>query len=302
MKYDFLSIGLSPAVQKTYLFDCFEAGEVNRSRKFYTDAAGKCINVARVLYQSGHSVSCVTVAGKENLEELKMLCRRDSVDLSVIETSGRTRTCSTIVDLKAGQTTEIVANEPEPVSAAEEQAFRNLVIKSLSEGCRAVIISGSRLSGFSEGIIPFIVSETKKQGIKLFVDYRGDDLLNSLVSDKIRPDFVKINESEFFRTFEQYSSLEEGITELSEKYKNIFIITRGADATIAVENGKILKIKSKTIKALNPIGCGDSMTAGIASGIIEGLSVVEAVEKGRDYGALNALSIHPGWILEEHNG
>ena len=57
-----------------------------------------------------------------------------------------------------------------------------------------------------------------------------------------------------------------------------------------------MEVPSKKIKALNPIGSGDSMIAGIIQGILEGLSLIDAVEKGRDYGALNALNIHPGRI------
>jgi tagatose 6-phosphate kinase len=63
-----------------------------------------------------------------------------------------------------------------------------------------------------------------------------------------------------------------------------------------------VEVESSEIEALNPIGCGDFMMAGMAQGILQGLTIKEAVKKGHDYATLNALSIHPGWILENKNG
>lgn len=297
--FDTLTVGLSPAIQKTLLFNNFNINKVNRSICYYTDAAGKCINSCRVLIQGGLNASCLTIAGKENRAEFESLCNRDSIDITAIETSGRVRTCTTIVDTEHADCTEIVVDEPEPVSATEEELFRDAFMERISTSLRAVVLSGSRLKGFSEEIIPFMVKEIKSRNLLLFADYKGIDLERSFISDETRPDYVKINEEEFYDSFGSFSDIKSGLAEMSLKYKNVFIISRGAETTLAADNGKIFEIESKRIKAINPTGSGDSMIAGITQGIMEGLTVKQAVEKGRDYGARNALSIHPGWILED---
>ena len=295
--YDCLAVGLSPAIQKTLIFDAFEQGEVNRSEFYVTDAAGKCINVARVLTQGGMLTSCLTIAGRENRDEFEALCQRDSLDLTVVETSGRVRTCTTLIETDSTRCSEIVANEPEVITPDEESAFKNAYIQMLSRGFKSVIISGSKFKGFSENIIPNMVRLTKEKGILLIVDYRGADLKNSYISKKIRPDYVKINEDEFIETFGKFTTLEEGLKEVSLEYKSVFVISRGARSTIIAEKGQIFEVESKIITSVNPIGCGDSMTAGIIQGILEGLSLKKAVEKGRDYATLNVQNIHPGRIL-----
>ncbi len=291
-----LSIGLSPAIQKTLLFSSFKKGDVNRSESYLTDPSGKCINVCRVLSQSGINVECLTVVGKENRREFEGLCDRDLLDVTMVETTGRIRTCTTLVETESNICSEIVVNEPELVTPEEEGIFKSVFLKKLSGQLKCVIISGSRLKGFSEDLIPFMVRKIKERKILLFADYKGIDLRNSLVSEDLSSDYIKINEGEFFDTFSHYFDLREGLIDISLKYDSVFIISRGSRSVLVAENGKIMEIPCKIIKAINPIGSGDAMTAGLAQGIIGGLSLKEAVEKGRDYGALNAMNIHPGSI------
>ncbi len=297
--FGILCVGLSPAIQKTLLFEDFTVGEVNRSRTYYTDAAGKCVNTCKVLVQGGADTACLTVAGRENKAEFEKLCARDSIPLTAVETAGRVRICSTIVEESKNRCTELVAGEPELISTDEETAFREKFIELLP-GCRdAVIISGSRLAGFSDEIIPFMVKKVKERNLLLFADYRGRDLSESFISETIRPDYIKINEHEFVETFGDSGGLEKSMVGVSEKYHTAFIVTRGPEGTLTAENGKLFETASDKLKAVNTIGCGDSMTAGIAQAVTEGLSLEAAVDRGREYASRNAMSIHPGWIKEE---
>ncbi len=291
-----LTIGLSPAIQKTLLFNSFKKGDVNRSESYLTDPSGKCINVCRVLSQSGIDVECLTVAGRENRGEFEGLCHRDLLKVTLVETTGRIRTCTTLVETESSICSEIVADEPELITPEEEEVFKSVFLKKLSSQPKCVIISGSRLKGFSEDLVPFMVREIKERKILIFADYKGIDLRNSFISERLAPDYIKINEGEFFDTFSHYSDLREGLVDISLKYNSVFIISRGSRSILVAENGKIMEIPCKMVNAINPIGSGDAMTAGLAQGIISGLSLKEAVQKGGDYGALNAMNIHPGSI------
>lgn len=295
----FLTVGLSSAIQKTVVFDTFSEGEVNRSEQYYSDVAGKAVNVCRVLSQAGNEAACLTIAGKENRELFEDLCSRDNLHVLTVETSGRVRTCTTLLNRENNSCTELVVNEPEEISPAEEEVFKTSFLQMMEEDFKCLVISGSRSKGFSSEIIPFMVQRAKEKGLTVIADYRGFDLLGSFISREIRPDFIKINEQEFFQTFPEYDEISRGIKEVSVKYFCSFIISRGALSTLIAENGNLSEVDSKLINAVNPIGCGDSMTAGMAQGIVEGFSLRKSVELGRDYATRNALSIHPGWILED---
>jgi len=291
-----LAVGLSPAIQKTVLFEDFAVNEVNRAQSYYTAASGKCTNVARVLTQASTSVHCLTVAGLENRQEFEELCKRDGVSLSTVQTAGRIRTCTTIVNQSNGECTELVVNEPELITAVEEKLFIEQFEKILPSIQKAVVISGSRLPGFSDVIIPLIVRKAKEQGLIVVADYKGDDLINSFQSSAVYPDYVKINEEEFLTTFE-CDDLKSGLLEQNRTANCCFIISRGAESTLAVEHGDVSEIDSIRVKTVNAIGCGDAMTAGLVSGIIAGICFEDAVKKGIVFAARNVQSIHPGWIL-----
>ncbi|MDX9801314.1 MAG: PfkB family carbohydrate kinase [Spirochaetia bacterium] len=288
-----LTAGLSPAIQKIILLPALSKGKVNRASEYLIDAAGKSINVCRVLVQAGMEAEAVIPAGRESLGVFEKLCKKDNIFCTPCETSGRIRYCYTLIDTEEGSSTEIVVNEPENITRQEEESYKDLFIKKIKEDIRCVIVSGSRLSGFSSAVIPFMLEETKKRGILFIADYKGEDLKNSFINKEIRPDYIKINEEELIETFGRE---EADISTLSEKYSNTFVITSGEKSISFASSGKAGSLPSKKLKAVNPIGCGDAFTAGLAEGVIKKMSLAEAVEKGRDYAARNALSLHPGWI------
>ncbi len=294
-----LAAGLSPALQKTLVFDHFQPGEVNRALRYYTDPSGKCINVAKVLCQGGMAAACLTVLGEENAPLLEELCALQGLPLYYSLSRGRVRTCTTIVDRRSDLCTELVVNEAETVTEAEEEAFRRRFLELLSRVEKAVVISGSRLPGFSDKIIPFMVQKIKAAGLLLIADYRGEDLKNSFQGDLIRPDYVKINEAEFRESFGSEAPLEEALAARSLEYGCGFVISRGSRSTLAAAGGEVFQVPSSAVPAVNPIGCGDAMTAGLAQGLVEGLSFRDALIKGRDFAAANVQSIHPGRILPD---
>ncbi len=298
MSIAILAVGLSPGFQKTLVFDNFSMGEVNRSSSVYTDASGKCVNVCRVLHQAGVSSACLTVAGRENRDSFQRLCNRDGLDMRIVEVAGRLRTCTTILDKGRGECTELVVNEPERVQPREEEDFKTAFLALLPEVSKAVVVSGSCLPGFSEDIIPFMMEETKTRGLFFCADYRGRHLQASFRDRAVCPDCVKINEEEFLQTFPG-EELEEGLRCQSRKYNSDFLISRGARSSLAARDGKIFEIPSRQVETVNPIGCGDAMTAGLCQGLVEGLSLKDAALKGRDYAALNAARIRPGWIFPD---
>lgn len=296
-KLSFLCIGLSPGFQTSLTFDHFTEGEVNRSSQCLHDASGKCINVCRVLSQAGADAHVVTVVGKESRRELEELCRRDGLSFCFSETDGKTRTCTTIIDQTKGVCTELVANEHKEISPSSEEAFRTLFLQSLAQQqYDGVIISGSKIPGFSSEIIPFMVQWIKSRGITLYADYRGEDLKASCISREIRPDVIKINEQEFLSSFPEERDLDQGVRRLSEEYGNIFIVSRGAGKSLYADRGVPGSCTSKQIKALNPIGSGDAMMAGIAISFSAYGDCARAVEKGNEFGAKNAQLLRPGRI------
>jgi fructose-1-phosphate kinase PfkB-like protein len=72
------------------------------------------------------------------------------------------------------------------------------------------------------------------------------------------------------------------------------VVTAGAEPTLALETGKVWRISSPKITTVNPIGSGDSFTAGLVWRLLCGDDLGEAARWGAAAGAANALSPMPG--------
>jgi fructose-1-phosphate kinase PfkB-like protein len=146
-------------------------------------------------------------------------------------------------------------------------------------------------------------------GKKLYLDIKGTDLIACL---PYRPVAVKPNLEELLQTRSpaEGTDLRSGVDEeslrkfvaaagreYSEKYGTSLIVTRGLKPTWYWASGDLRECPTRRIEALNPIGSGDSFTAGLAAALADGASLAEAVAEGSRLGTLNAERLKPGSIV-----
>jgi len=74
------------------------------------------------------------------------------------------------------------------------------------------------------------------------------------------------------------------------------LITRGSRSAFYVNESETLEIFPPRIEAVNPVGSGDAVTAGMAVELARGKDVSEAVVTGMACGAANALNLLSGFL------
>ncbi|MCK5674810.1 MAG: tagatose-6-phosphate kinase [Spirochaetales bacterium] len=304
MKSDFLVICLNPTIQKTIILKKLNENEVNRSSEYRTDASGKGVNVTRVLSQLGTEAVHLTQSGYRS-KFFITLANNDNLNIVTVPNNSPIRTCTTLISNIKSTVTEIV-EESLPVDDNTEKLVLT-EYKKLLKTTNNVIISGSKASGFSNSIFPEMVKLAKGNNKTIILDYRGDDLLNSI---SFKPDYIKINFPEFVSTFfpeysigehEENSELK---TKVVEKIKNLLkmssvktILTRGTMPVIFIDDkGVVREVKIEKIKPINTIGSGDAFTAGLAFKLNQKASLQEAVLFGVECGSKNAALLKPGVI------
>ncbi len=303
-KHKFLTVCLNPVMQKTLVLDDLEEGKVNRCKQQLLDASGKGINVTRVLRQLGAEVvHLAQLDGFLRGEFLKKI-QEDGLSMEWVPSGSEIRFCYTLINRKQHTITEIV-EEGEPVSKETEKSIRSNYTKLLGDS-DIVIISGSKAPGFSDKILPDMVKEAKQQNKFVILDFRGDDLKNSL---PYRPDIIKPNLFEFTQTFfpGNHKMEEEPLGSLLpdiEKKMNEFylssgittILTNGKQETLYTLEGSVRKLYPETIKPINPIGSGDAFTAGLAWSLSKEKPLPEAIDFAHSCGTKNARLLRPGVI------
>ena len=264
-----LCICLSSTLQRTITFDSLKLEHVNRSKHYRLDASGKAVNSARVLEQL--QAGCATVVcplGEKNLTAFTEAAAHDKLDLAYVTIPGNTRECWTLLDRAAGTTTELVVGEPLLEGADDLKAVSSAEIKMLKfindalPQADAVLLAGSRPKIWSDDLYATISGMTRDAGKLFLADYTGDDMTKTLASSV--PDIIKINEEEFRATFPETAvqPLDQAITEKSRELKNIIVVTRGTESTLAADRGSFSECATEKVTALNTTACGDSFNAG----------------------------------------
>lgn len=300
-----LVVCLNPTFQRTMVLDHLWEGEVNRCSQYYLDASGKGINVARVISQLGGKAIHLTHLGGARTQELLGLLSEDHIEAVWADSHSPIRTCTTVINKEHGTTTELV-EEPLPVAPGTDKEIRRLYSETL-ERVATVVISGTRSGGYSTDLYPEFVREARLAGKRVVLDIKGNDLLNSLPWG---PDVIKPNLSEFAATFLRGHAVREQednhelkdmcavhMADIWSRYGVATALSRGSRNLWAYGEDGFFELEVTPVKALNTIGCGDAVTAGIAFSLTEGKTLRESVEMGLRCGAANAITIRPGTIL-----
>lgn len=306
---------MSSTIQRTAVFERLCVDEVNRSVRYRLDASGKAVNAARVLNQlESGCVTLICPAGKENKAEFSAMAKKDGLKPVIISVPGRVRECCTLLDRESGRTTELVMDEADLSSEADKkavsQAEKRLMraVQKALKSSDALLFAGTSPKIWRPDLKTRICKAACDRGITLLVDFWGKELLNVL--GVCTPEIIKINAKEFCGTFGLSAScgdseLTEAVCAKSRELQNCIVITRGKDSTIASFCGEAFCRPVERVKAVNPIGCGDSFSSGflyeyLKTSFLHGgkPDIAAALAKGTYCAARNAECEKVGTLYE----
>lgn len=139
---------------------------------------------------------------------------------------------------------------------------------------------------------------------KVILDTSGDCLRESLHS-VYKPFLIKPNEKELEELTGQklYFQDEAAIKNVlsSELFQGIecVVVSLGASGAVVKQRDTFYRVSVPQIDAVNPIGSGDSVIAGMALSFDHGEAVEDAIKRGMAFGVLNALEAAPGKLKLE---
>ncbi|MCU0858499.1 MAG: 1-phosphofructokinase family hexose kinase [Pontiellaceae bacterium] len=287
-----LCCGFFPALQRTIEFASFRHGEVNRARKVSVAVGGKAANAARVLKLLGAEPQLLSFAGGGNGDTVRALLDAEQLPACWVETKAETRICQTLLSADTGGCTELVEENP-PLSASEWKAFIKTFAAIQSDFDR-IIFSGNLPKHAPQDVYAELLSRTG--GEKVLIDSSGAPLLAALEQ---RPAVVKLNAEELRATFKSTESITELAEELMAQGAGAVGVTQGKDEARLFLSGEAYAFSIPQVNALNPIGSGDAVNAGISYALANGHSLVEAFVFGLACGTSNAMNMEPGVVSLE---
>ena len=288
-----LCLGLTPALQRTLLFDRLEVDEVNRARQVVESAAGKALNTARALVTLGTPADTAGFNGGQTGRRVQALLKTDGVGSALTPMAAETRSCSTLIDRAAGTVTELVEEAPEPGAAAVERFIgRNL---SRTRRASMLVISGTLPPFAGDDFYVRFVRAAHDAGVPVVIDSHRAALVRVLAE---RPFLAKLNVRELEATLGRRTGTERAVLRgmrelLGMGAQNVFVTQGGRASYLLAADGAWRFAPPDLREKVNPIGSGDCTTAGVVHALLQGKRLADAVRYGLAGGSANAESLTP---------
>ncbi|MCR8642460.1 1-phosphofructokinase family hexose kinase [Paenibacillus sp. N1-5-1-14] len=291
------TLTLNAAVDKTYVVPGFYKSGLFRVNEMVADPGGKGINVARVVtLLGGKAIATGFIAGSQGAFIQKGLTRQ-GVSHDFIEAhEGESRLCTTILDPESDEhQTELL--EMGPTITEDDIIKLKHKVAELAKQSSIVAMSGSLPVGCPPTIYADLIQIVKEHGAKAILDASGDALAAGV---EAKPYLIKPNEHEIARlTGKKHASDDElahAIQTLMDQGIPCVIVSLGKRGALAGWEGVIYRAQAPVIDAVNPVGSGDSMVAGMITAIECGATAEEALRLGVASGAANALNLRAGFV------
>ena len=293
-----LVAGLTPAWQQIALHNSIELGEINRASQVYWKPSGKVLNVAlglHALCEHSQDLQVLCAVGGITGAAIRHAFERESIPTTWIETEGATRVCSTMIEQDdrghSVRITELVENAS-PMSPKELHDFQN-TFHQLAQQATCVVLAGSLPLGTPKDFYRGLLLKVPHDATVL-LDARNEEL--RFCMDRL-PFLVKPNKEELQQTLhceiQSESELIDAMLRLNRRGAIYVLVTDGANRVYLTSSDEVWSFLPLQSQVVNPIGCGDSLAAGLSWSLSQGMNVIESVKVGMAAASQNVESIFP---------
>lgn len=291
-----LVINLNASVDKRYEIENIEKGKVMRVRKVENTPGGKGLHVANVATILNEDCIATGLLGGKSGELIADKLNDYGIKHDFIKINGETRSCLAIITDDLVQT-EILEPGPE-VSESELQRFSDKYTE-LIKNSSVIVASGSIPKNVPVDFYKSMIEIANEQGKRFLLDTSGEALKEGI---KGKPYFIKPNKEEIEAlTGRKISGAEEAVEEIKrfqEQGIKLVVISLGSEGSVAGYNGKFYKVSVPKIKAVNPVGSGDSYVAGVAVGIQREYGIEDILKFASACGTANAMEEESGFVTK----
>ncbi|WP_085248463.1 1-phosphofructokinase [Gilliamella mensalis] len=285
MTYRIATITLNPAYDLLGFCPKVELGDVNLVQTNALLAAGKGINVAKVLSDLDVQLTVGGFLGKENRDGFNLLFKSLNVVDKFETIDGRTR-----INVKLTEENSEVTDLNFSGFTISEQDWQSFVKNSLEwlKDIDMVAISGSLPAGVSLDKFTNWMEQVKAICPKIVFDSSRDALVAGL---KAKPWLIKPNDKELEmwigRKLSTFDDVKNAAMELVNGGVDNVIISLGSKGALWVTKNEAWLAKPPKCQVVSTVGAGDSMVAGLIYGLITEQSIKDTLVFASSVAALS---------------
>ena len=283
------TITLNPAYDLVGFTPEIERGEVNLVRTTGLHAAGKGINVAKVLKDLGIDVTVGGFLGKDNQDGFQQLFSELGIANRFQVVQGRTRINVKLTE-KDGEVTDFNFSGFE-VTPGDWERFVNDSLSWLGQ-FDMVCVSGSLPSGVSPEAFTDWMTRLRSQCPCIIFDSSREALVAGL---KAAPWLVKPNRRELEiwagRKLPEMKDVIDAAHALREQGIAHVVISLGEEGALWVNASGEWIAKPPSVEVVSTVGAGDSMVGGLIYGLLMRESSEEAAATLKELDNINQQAI-----------
>ncbi|MBN8411548.1 1-phosphofructokinase family hexose kinase [Halomonas litopenaei] len=265
-----LTISANPALDLSVGLAQLVPGALHRAESVELTAAGKGVNMARVLAALGHPVCVTGFLGKDNDAAFVDAFADMGVEDAFVRLPGATRINTKLTE-QDGRVSDINA----PGLALEEEHWQRL-LDTLDQRLSqpqlrpaAVMIGGSLPPGIAPQALGELISRVKAAGIPVWADTSGEALR---VAVKAGADAVKPNVEELAdwagRALPGDDAIHQATLELFAAGVGDVVVSAGASGVTWLGQQGLWQSLPPAVKVSNTVCAGDTLFAGLLHGVL----------------------------------
>ena len=249
-------------------------------------AGGQGVWQARMLLRLGATVTmCCTLTGEIG-RMLRHLLEDEGIVVAGVDRPGRGS--AYVHDRRSGDRDVIAETEGEPLARHD---LDELYSVTLREGLRSglVILSGpAGTEALPADTYRRLSADLREGGARVVVDLAGERL-QAAVEGGV--DVLKVSDDELAADGLVEDDSTAGVMQamriLHRQGADAVIVSRASEPLLLLDSHGFLRVESPRMEVADTRGAGDSLTAGVAAGLVGGESAREAIVTGAAAGALN---------------
>lgn len=293
-----LTVTLNAAIDKRYVVRDVQMNAVNRVEECKYSAGGKGLNVSRVAAIAGEEVTATGFVGGHAGNFIVDELEKWGIKNGFVHISGESRSCINIYNEANQMQTEFLEPGGYVTIENKDELLRRYM--DLVEQSSVVAISGSVPKGVDSSMYKLLIRIAKEHNKKVILDTSGK-LLEECIGEK--PTMIKPNIDEIRmltgKNVESIADVIEVAKEIQSRGIEIVVVSLGEKGSVIVCKEGIFQAVVPKIDAVNSVGCGDSMIAGFAIGLLKNIPMIDTIKLASAISAANALRIETGFFIKK---
>ncbi|MEO7374260.1 MAG: PfkB family carbohydrate kinase [Terrimesophilobacter sp.] len=249
-------------------------------------AGGQGVWQARMLLRMGTRVAMCCVLSGESGRVLRHLLGDEGIRVVAVDRSGRGG--AYIHDRRGGERVKIVESGGDPIARHDLDELYGLTLR---EGLDASLVILSGPAGnhtLPSDVYRRLAADFRHGGRRVIVDLSGERLSAALAGGVT---VVKVSDEELLNDgrirANRIDQVIAAMRRIQEEGAKVVIVSRAHEPLLLLANHSLSEITPPVLEVTDTSGAGDSLTAGVASCLAAGGSVIEAVTLGAAAGSLN---------------